>query len=402
MKVVHITTVAVSLRFLTGHIRLLRERQIEVHTISSPAADMADFALRHDVVSHGIEMQRQISPWRDFRSLWQLVKRLRVVRPEIVHAHTPKAGLLGMIAATLTRVPVKVYHLHGLPLMTAGGFKRRLLRWCDKIACRLADQVYCVSPSLAEIVVQEGICAADRLAVLEQGSIGGIDAEDEFNPSRFPADEGLRIRSKLGIPHAAKVVGFVGRIVGDKGVQELLEAWRQLQREFADLHLLIVGPEETADTISDEARTLLANDVRIHCVGFQQETAAYYLAMDVLALPTYREGFGLVATEAAAMGRPVVATRIPGCVDAVEEGETGTLVRPRDAESLANALRYYLSNSELCQQHGRAGRARVVRDFQPSQIEAALWQGYCDCFERKGLPLPTSPELSRQALTRAA
>ena len=205
-----------------------------------------------------------------------MVRKLRAIRPQIVHAHTPKAGLLGMLAATLARVPVKVYHVHGLPLMTAQGIKRRLLRLCDRLACRLADRVYCVSESLCQAVAAEGICPASRLSVLEKGSIGGIDAVGDFNPSRFAADESEQIRSRLGIPHEAKVIGFVGRIVRDKGIHELLEAWQQLHSEFDDLHLLIVGPEESADAVSPSELALLRDHPRIHCVGFQHETTPYY------------------------------------------------------------------------------------------------------------------------------
>ncbi len=402
MKVVHLTTVAISLRFVEGHIRHLRERGVEVHTISSPSADLSDFAERHEVLSHGVDMQRQISPWRDLRSLWRLVRCLRAIRPELVHAHTPKAGLLGMLAATLARVPVKVYHIHGLPLLTTTGIKRRLLRACDRIACRLADQVYCVSASLREVVAEEGICPANQMSVLEHGSIGGIDASHEFNPDRFPPDTSDQIRARLGIPRDAKVIGFVGRLVRDKGIDELLEAWNQLSAEFDNLHLLVVGPEESADAISASARDLLQRHPKIHCVGFQQATACYYLAMNVLAFPTYREGFGLVATEASAMNRPVVATRIPGCVDAVQDGVTGTLVPPQDATALATALRQYLLDAQLCQRHGQAGRQRILRDFQPQRVEAALWQGYVNCLKKKGRPLPASDRENMPRVPTAA
>ncbi len=397
MKVVHLTTVATSLRFVEGHIRFLRERQIEVHTISSSSPELPEFAQRNDVISHSVEIQRQISPWRDLRSLWQLVRRLRAIRPQIVHAHTPKAGLLGMIAATLARVPVRIYHIHGLPLMTAYGIKRRLLRMTDRLACRLAHKVYCVSESLLEAVAQKGIVPASQLAVLEKGSIGGIDALGNFNPERFAADESAQIRVRLGIPRDAKVIGFVGRIVRDKGIHELLEAWQQLHSEFNDLHLLIVGPEESADAVSPSVRDLLRNDPQIHCVGFQEETAPYFLAMDVLAFPTYREGFGLVATEAAAMERSVVATKIPGCIDAVDENVTGLLVPAQDARALASALQRYLHDTDLARRHGQAGRRRVLQYFQPQRIQQALWRGYLECLQEKGLPLPESTQRPAKA-----
>ena len=376
MKVVLLTTAPLSLRFLRGHIRLLQENGADVFVIASPSPILDAFAVDHGVEVSGIEMQRRIAPFRDLVALCRLIYRLRRIRPDIVHAHTPKAGLLGMLAALIAMAPIRLYHIHGLPLMTAGGIKRWLLWMCDAIACRLAHQVFCVSQSIMHAVKSEGICRAEKLAILANGTIDGIDSAEQYNPNRFPPSTRLALRRSLNIAEGARVVGFVGRIVKDKGIYELLEAFSQLSNEFDDLHLLIVGLFEGHQPITLEAKATIEGDSRIHLVGFTEDPAPYYTLMDVLAFPTYREGFGLVAAEASALEVPVVATSIPGCVDAVCDGVTGTLVPPKDARALATAIAYYLRNPELSRQHGNAGRKRVLQDFQPEQVREALWRRY--------------------------
>jgi glycosyltransferase involved in cell wall biosynthesis len=191
------------------------------------------------------------------------------------------------------------------------------------------------------------------------------------------------------------VLGFAGRIVRDKGLIELDAAWRMLREEFPDLQLLLAGEFEPQDPIPADVEARLRGDPRIHLAGLVPDMPRFYKAIDVLALPTYREGFGTVLLEAAAMALPVVATRIPGCVDAVRDGETGTLVPSHDAAALADAVRAYLRDPELRRRHGDAGRRRALRDFRPEAMWEALYQEYVRLLEggrhrpsvsRKGVP----------------
>lgn len=390
VELVHITTVPMSLTFLRGQVGYVSQRDFQVHAISSPGPDLDAFGNRYGVETYAVEMPRSIAPLRDLWALREIVRILRQIHPEIVHAHTPKGGLLGMIGAYLAGVPVRIYHMRGLPLVGASGSKRALLRWTERIACTLAHRVICVSHSLREIAIRENLCPAEKLAVLAGGSGQGVDAKRRFAPASDAARTGFQVRARWSIPDRAPVVGFVGRLVRDKGVIELEAAWQRLRADYPDLHLLLVGPFEPQDPVPVDVRSRLEGDARVHLAGMDWETPPYYAAMDLLVLPTYREGFPNVLLEAAAMELPVVATRIPGCVDAVEDGVTGTLVPVKDVDELVTAIRRYLGDPALRLRHGVAGRARVLHKFRQEAIWEAMYKEYLSLLAARGLSLPVT------------
>ncbi|HET6765593.1 MAG TPA: glycosyltransferase family 4 protein [Longimicrobiaceae bacterium] len=393
VQLVHVTTVPMSLTFLTGQIGYVKERGYAVHAISSPGDDLHAFGERLGMPVSAVEMPRRISPLQDLRAVAKLAGALRRLRPAIVHAHTPKGGLLGMIAAWLTRVPVRVYHMRGLPLQTATGSRRVLLAATERVSCALAHRVICVSHSLRAVAVAEGLCPPDKIRVLLGGSGNGVDAAGRFDPASLPAGTRQQVRARLGIPDDAVVVGFIGRLVRDKGIVELAAAWERLREEHPGAHLLVVGPWEPQDPVPAELRRTLEGDPRVHLTGADWNTPPLYAAMDVVVLPTYREGFPNVPLEAASMGLPVVATEVPGCVDAVQHGATGTLVPVRDAAALAEAVGAYVADAGLRGAHGSAGRARVLRDFRREAIWQALAAEYDDLLQRAGRarPAPAVP-----------
>ena len=388
ITLVHITTVPQSLAFMTGQVGYMKARGFEVIGLSSPGELLTSFAEREGVPVHAVEMPRRITPWRDILALLKLVRLLNRIHPQIVHAHTPKGGLLGMLSAWIIRTPVRIYHMRGLPFTTATGWRRRLLMWSERISCGLADQVLCVSASVRQLAVDSRLCRPEKIAVLAQGSGNGVDAAQKFNGSYISPSQRDETRRCCNIPPNALVLGFIGRIVRDKGIVELAGAWKELRKEFSDLHLLLVGPHEPQDPIPAEIDRMLHGDPRVHFLGEVSNTPPLYAVMDVLALPTYREGFPNVLLEAAGMKVPIVATRVPGCTDAVQDGVTGLLVPPCDADRLAGAVRTYLHDGELRRRHGAAARDRVLREFRPEGIWQAVYEVYLELLGTKRITAP--------------
>lgn len=361
---------------------------MQVHAISSPGPELEVFGEQQKVPVSAVSMPRRITPFVDLQAVAALIREMRRIRPLIVHAHTPKGGLLGMIAATAYRAPVRIYHMRGLPLMGAAGWKRKLLVTTEKLACRLAHRVLCVSHSVRKEAVDAGLCPPDKIHVLLGGSGNGVDADDRFNPERPHLEPRDEVRARLGIPLDALVIGFVGRLVRDKGIVELAAAWKELREQYPSLHLLLVGPFEEQDPVPRETERLLRDDDRVHLVGADWNTPPLYGAMDVVTLPTYREGFPNVPLEASAMCLPIVATRVSGCVDAVLDERAGILVPPKDAAALQRALIRYLSDEDLRKRHGSAGRERVLREFRQAEIWEAIHGTYIELLEKQGLLVP--------------
>ncbi|MBW3624653.1 MAG: glycosyltransferase, partial [Armatimonadetes bacterium] len=226
--------------------------------------------------------------------------------------------------------------------------------------------------------------------VLLGGSGNGVDACGRFNPDHLDPSARSTVRTRYDIPDDAVVIGYLGRIVRDKGLIELIEAWNALREEFPRLHLLVMGDFEPQDPVPVEVERIMREDPRIHLTGFTHDTSSHYAAMDIMTLPSYREGFPNTPLEGASMGLPVVSTRVPGCIDAVEDGVTGLLVPPQDSGALRDAFRAYLTDPDLRMRHGRAGRDRVMREFRHELIREALYKEYLLLLKSRHIPIHAS------------
>lgn len=370
-----------SLLFLRGQLSAARAAGFDVTVISGPGALARRVAEAEGVRHVAVTMARGMDPVHDVTALAELLRLLRTLRPDIVDASTPKAGLLLMLAAAITRVPCRIHTLRGLRFETMTGPGRRVLMATTRLTCALAQQVLCVSPSLRRRAIELGVVPAHKAVVLGMGS--GLDLT-RFTATPAVRDRAAALRRQLGIPPDAPVLGFVGRIARDKGFVELSAAWHVLRERYPALHWVIAGPVDPTDAIPVHIAAELDTHPRVHRLGHVDDVAPVYAMMDVLAMPSYREGFGNVLIEAAALGIPTVATRVTGCVDAVADGVTGTLVPPRDVDALVAAIAAYLDAPDLRAEHGRAGRGRAERLFRQEDLWARLHRTYLDLAGRAG------------------
>lgn len=369
--------------FLAGHLRHLSELGYDVHVVASRSPGLFRAADASGATAWPIEIPREISPLKDFKAVLQLCALFRRIRPHIVNAGTPKAGLLGMLAARITGVPVRIYMLRGLRLETCRGWKRRLLSLTEWIASACAHRVVSVSPSLGKLYVESGLCPSEKLFD-EIISSHGVDSV-KFAPRREASDV-ILLRNKLGIGADSPVIGFVGRLTRDKGVEDLATAFRTVQQQIPECRLLMIGELELGDAISPQVVEELRSNPRIILTGTVQNTADFYNLMDVLAFPSYREGLPNAPLEAAASEVPTVGFAVTGTVDAVLHNETGWLVPKGDAQAFAKQLIHCLTHSEERLEFGRTARQRVERDFVSERIHASYERLYKSLLHQQNLP----------------
>ncbi|MGV0995342.1 glycosyltransferase family 4 protein [Empedobacter falsenii] len=336
-----ITTVSMSLNFFKEQINHLNQFY-DVTLISSPSNQLKEIATRENVNYKGIKMNREIALFNDIKSLINLIIFFLKEKPTVVHCNTPKASLLGLIAAYITRVPNRIYYIHGLRYEGATGIKRKILVTMEKITCFCANKIIAVSFGVQEIAQND--LTSKKVDVIHNGSANGM-LIDEFINSQYNKSE---IREELNILKSDFVYGFVGRIVGDKGINELIEAFQVLNEEYKNTKLLLIGfYEKELDPLKKETIEKIKNNQNIIELGFQKDVKKYLSIINVFVSPSYREGFGLSLLEANLMGKPVIATKITGYTEIVTQGENGFLIPIKNSEELKNKMEWSLLNSEI-------------------------------------------------------
>jgi glycosyltransferase involved in cell wall biosynthesis len=383
ISVMYVVTSPLSTLLLKGQPKFLREAGFEVSVVCSPGQSFMP-AEDESEQTYAVPMAREMGGFSDLVSLGRLWRLMRHHKPTITNVATPKAGLLGGLASCLSRVPCRFYSLWGLRCETTKGIKRWALILTERIACRCAHRVICASESLRQRAVALKIVDPRRTVVVASGSSNGVDL-NRFAPNPERVRQAAELKNDLGIPVEAPVIGFVGRFTRDKGICELIHAYLLLRHQNARLHLLLVGDFEEGDPVPSDVRKVIRRDSQIFHTGFVADTAPYYHAMDILVLPTHREGFPNVVLEAHAAGKPVVAARATGVVDAVMDGVSGVLVPVGDSEALAKGLDLLLRDKELAAALGSAGQDRVRREFKQERCWEALAQEYVRLLEARGL-----------------
>ncbi len=377
LLLIHVATAARFWPFLQGQLAFLKTRGWDVEIASAPGPRLEPFALAEGVRAWTIAMTRRITPARDLLTLARLWTLFLRRRPTMVHAHTPKAGLLAMLAAWGAGVPIRFYTLHGLVWQTRRGFSRRLLIALDRLACRLAHRVVAVGPSIRRAALEASLSSPEKIVVAANGSANGLDFE-AFDPARLdPARLGV-LRNRYRVPEQKPVLGVVGRIAPDKGIAELAQAWDLLRRRFPSLRLLLLGEIEPHDPPPASLLKRLRRDPRVHFSGWVDDMPHHYGLIDVCVLPSRREGLPYAALEAAAMEKPLAAFDADGVRDVVENGSTGLLAPPGDAGALAGAVARLLDDPEFARRLGRQARAQALTRYRRDLVWDGLYQHYSE------------------------
>lgn len=378
---------------LQVRLRALRESGFRVSLLSAPGQLLYDTAQNEQIAAYAVPMERGISPVADIFAMFRIWRLLRSLRPDIVEFSTPKAGLLGSLAARFCRIPARVYFLRGLKLETAFGLKRILLLMTERLASACANVVICNSWSLRKKAMALHIAPASKLVLLGKGSSNGVDLERFCPGASF-------VRRHLGISTDASVIGFAGRLTHDKGLAELLEAFTVILREEPSTLLLLVGWFDAAeDALGVGLRARIEGHPNIVCTGFIADTAPYYRAMDLLVLPTLREGFPNVVLEAAATGIPVIGTLCTGSRDAIVPEVTGMLVPPGNPEAISEAVLRLLRDRDRRLAMGKAARGWVLENYESKRVLGLAVDFYQGMIERTDDAQLEAPEKSGRRTT---
>lgn len=399
-KLIRITTIPLSLDKLIGEQLTYINQFYEVIAVSADKSELEKVANKYGVQNHHIEMTRTISPIKDLIAVWRLYKFLKKEKPQIVHSHTPKAGIVGMMAAILAGVPNRFHTVAGLPLLEAVGIKRKILNAVESLTYRFATRVFPNSFGLQEIILKKFFSAQHKIKVLGPGSSNGIDT-NHFNISQISSDKQHVLKDQLGLSASDFIFIFVGRLVSDKGVNELVNAFKSLQskikefsktaspnlnlnphdrtittRQLPTPKLLLVGPlENDLDALLPQTLLEIEQNESIINVGYQSDVRPYFAIADVLTFPSYREGLPNVVLQSLAMQLPAIVTNINGCNEIITHAQNGLIIPPKDHTFLQHAMEQLITNPSLYH-HLKSNSRDSIAPYEQSLIWSALLAEY--------------------------
>ena len=365
---------------LKGQLRFMASNGFDVKGVSSEGEELREVHENEGIAVEAITMSRKITPFQDLKSLWEMWNFLRKEKPQIVHTHTPKAGIIGMLAARLAGVPHRLHTVAGLPLREAIGTKRKILNFVEKLTYSSATRVYPNSKGLYDFILQNNFTQSNKLKIIANGSSNGIDTTF-FSPDQVTELERVTLREKLNIQPDDFVFVFVGRIVSDKGINELIKAFSQLQavenNEPAGIKLLLVGGlENDLDPLNPETLAEINQNKDIISVGFQQDVRSFFAIADALIFPSYREGFPNVVMQAGAMGLPSIVSDINGCNEIIIEGENGLIIPSKNVEKLKEKMLTLAKDKNLYTKLKGNSRRMIENRYEQSVVWNALLEEY--------------------------
>jgi len=380
-KLIRITTVPISLdKLLSGQMKYMSSFY-DVTAVSSDPPALDKIAEKEGVKVFSVEMTRKITPLQDLKAVFKLAAFLRKEKPLIVHTHTPKAGLVGMMAAKMAKVPHRLHTVAGLPLLEAKGKKRQLLDRVEKFTYRCATKVYPNSYGLLEIIKKNNYCRPEKLKVLANGSSNGIDTK-HFSNAHFSAEANAALKKSLRISDTDIVFIFVGRLVSDKGLNELAKAFEPLHAKMPQVKLLLVGNfENDLDPLSEATMKIFNQNHGVISAGYQNDVRPYFAISDALIFPSYREGFPNVVMQAGAMDLPAIVSNINGCNEIINEGVNGNIIPVKDAEAIYKAMEKMAVDVAYREKLTTNARNLIVTRYEQQVVWDAIREEYLN-FEK--------------------
>ncbi|NVK75254.1 MAG: glycosyltransferase family 4 protein [Oceanospirillaceae bacterium] len=360
---------------LRGAVRHFSQKGWDVLILSTPGPLVDKLAEEEGGRVVPINLAREINPLADLKSLFQLLKILKREKPDVINVGSPKTGFLFALAKMVRPSLPVIFTLRGIRSDTLTGFKKQIVKATERLSCSKADEVIVISHSLKKHAVEVGILNSTKAHVLGSGSSNGVDTQS-FVLNEQNIKLGQELRSKLNISVSQFVISTVGRVTKDKGIEEVFKAFMQLDDER--LTWLVAGPSEDGDPIDDVILADMKSHPRIHLLGQLDPIQPVFAASDLHVLYSYREGFGNVVLQASAMSKPVVVADIPGLRDTTAHNETGMVIEGRNPSALAKAIHLYMSNPELCANHGNAGQKRVAEQF----AQEVIWNGQEELYQK--------------------
>lgn len=366
-NILHVVNISFVLPYYIGdQFDNYKKLGLKAYVACTPSKHLVNYGLEKQFNILPVNILREINILEDLKAISFLRAKIIEEQIEIVIGHTPKGAMIAMIAARLAGVKRRVYFRHGLMYETSTGLKRQMLKCIEKLTGGLATKVVCVSNSVVKKSISEGLNHPSKNMLLHFGTCNGIDIK-KFSRENLNIQTQTFLKEKYKIHPSDRVIGYVGRLVKDKGISELILAWEIVRQKFFDVKLLLVGPFEERDCINKDIRHIIDNDESIVCVGLISDVLPYYGLMDVFILPSYREGFPTVVLEASSMGLPIITTKATGCIDSIIENETGIFCEI-DPINIAAKIGFYLQNNELAVEHGLNGANFVVKNFKQEII----------------------------------
>ncbi|HUR64946.1 MAG TPA: glycosyltransferase family 4 protein [Chitinophagaceae bacterium] len=383
-KLIRITTAPLSLKYLLfNQMRYMNEHGFDVIMVSSEGKEWPDLIANEKCQHRIIPMTRKMTPFKDLASLWKLYRLFKKERPDIIHSHTPKAGLLAMLAARMAGIKPRIHTIAGLRFMTATGTTRRILVSMEKLTAKAATHVWPNSHSLLNYIQENKLVSDKKLEVIGHGSSNGVDL-NRFSSAALRPEKLERIKQQIKYDPSCRYLLNMGRIVKDKGVAEVLESFKIVYEKDKQLRLVVLGAfEDDLDPISDEAREILKNHPAIIHIDWSDEVEYFMHLSHLLVHASYREGFPNTLLQSGAMNCPIVCSAIEGSIDIVTDKQTGLLFEPRNQKDLLEKLEYALAHPAEMKVLADALRQKVTDYFSQAYLHECLRKKYIELLDKK-------------------